>query len=157
MSLAMVQSLAAKAISMFVGPNAVIINLDKLSLIPVQFNPAEYSLIEGADYTHMQRQNSDSPVLNFAGGKQTRLKMTLYFNSYQPSSPALDVENGGEDSEKEKDVSEQVKKLADLRKITGKAHRPPLVAFVWGSLVFLGFVNSVTSTYTMFAKNGLNP
>lgn len=147
MSLAMVQSLASKAISMFVGQDAVIINLDKNEQIPVQFNPAEYSLIEGADYTHIPRQNSDSPVINFAGGKQPRLKMSLYFNTYHVKSSPLDLVE-------EEDVSEKVEKLAKLRQIVGESHRPPYVAFVWGSLKFIGFINSVTSTYTMFAKNG---
>lgn len=147
MSLEMVQSLAAKAISMFVGQNAVLINIDEKEPIPVQFNPSEYSLIEGADYTQMSRQNSDSPVLNFAGGTQQRLKMTLYFNTYHVKMSALDIVE-------EEDVSKQVEKVAKLRQIVGEAHRPPLVAFVWGSLKFIGFVNSVTSTYTMFAKSG---
>ncbi len=147
MSLAMVQSLASTAISMFVKQDAVIINLDKKEQIPVQFNPAEYSLIEGADYTNIPRQNSDSPVINFAGGKQPRLKMSLYFNSHHIKTSAIDIVQ-------EKDVSEQVEKLAKLRQIVGNAHRPPIVAFVWGSLKFIGFVNSITATYTMFAKNG---
>ncbi|NLV16015.1 MAG: LysM peptidoglycan-binding domain-containing protein [Syntrophomonadaceae bacterium] len=143
----MLQSLASKAISMFVKQDAVIINLDKNEQIPVQFNPAEYSLIEGADYTHVKRQNSDSPVLNFAGGQQPRLKMTLYFDTYHVKTSALDLTE-------EKDVSEQVEKLAKLRQIAGSAHRPPVVAFVWGSLKFIGFINSVTTTYTMFSKDG---
>jgi hypothetical protein len=147
MSLQMVQALAAKAISMFVKQDAVIINLDRNEQIPVQFNPAEYSLAEGADYENIPRQNSDSPVINFKGGKQPNLKMSLYFNSYEPSSTVID-------SSEEKDVSEQVEKLAKLRQIDGTVHRPPLVAFVWGSLKFIGFVKSVTATYTMFAKSG---
>lgn len=148
MSFTMVQSLASKAISMYVKQPAVIINLDKSEQIPVQFNPAQYSLIEGANYTNMKRQNSDSPVLNFAGGQQPRLKMTLYFNTYHVKTSALDLLT------EEEDVSKQVEKLANLRKIDGTAHRPPAVAFVWGSLKFIGFVNSVTATYTMFAKSG---
>lgn len=143
----MLQSLASKAISMFVKQNAIIVNLDTNENIPVQFNPAEYSLIEGAEYTQVKRQKSDSPVLNFAGGKSPRLKMTLYFDTYHVKSFALDITE-------EKDVSVQVEKLAKLRQIVGKAHRPPVVAFVWGSLKFLGYVNGVTSTYTMFAKSG---
>ena len=147
MSLEMVQSLASSVISKFVKQNAVIINLDKKEAISVQFNPAEYSLIEGADYTHISRQNSDSPVINFAGGRQPRLKLSLYYNSYEAKTTIINLSE-------EKDISEEVEKLAKLRQIDGGAHRPPLVAFVWGSLKFMGFVNSITSTYTMFAKNG---
>jgi Uncharacterized protein containing LysM domain len=143
----MIQSLASKAISMFVLQKAIIINLDTSEQIPVQFNPSEYSLIEKAVYTQVHRQKSDSPVLNFAGGKSPRLKMSLYFDTYHIKAAAFDLEE-------EKDVSEQVEKLAKLRQIVGKAHRPPIVAFVWGSLKFIGCVNSVTSTYTMFAKSG---
>lgn len=149
MSLKMVQSLAATVISKFIGQDAVIINLDKSEVVPVQFNPAEYKLIEGADYTHIPRQNSDSPVINFAGGKQPRLIMSLYFNTYQVQTSTISLSE-----EEEKDVSLEVEKLVKLRQIVGKVHRPPLVAFVWGSLKFIGFIKSVTSTYTMFAKNG---
>lgn len=147
--LSMVQSMVSSVISMFVQQNAVLINLDKNEAIPVQFNPSEYSLIEGADYTAMKRQNADSPVLNFAGGKQSKLKMTLYFNSYEPQDAMTMVSLS-----RPEDISEKVEKIAKLRLIEGEVHRPPLVAFVWGSLKFIGFVNAVTSTYTMFDANG---
>lgn len=151
MGMEMLGSLATSAISMFVKQSAMIINLQAKTpeeqMIPVQFNPAEYSLIEGANYTEMQNQKANSPVVNFAGGKARRLKMTLYFDSYHVKSFALDF---GE----EKDVSEQVEKLMDLRQIAGKGHRPPEVVFVWGSLRFQGVINSITATYTMFAKSG---
>jgi hypothetical protein len=143
----MVQSLAAMAISTFVTQQAIIVNLDTNEKISVQFNPAEYSLIEHAEYTQVPRQKSDSPVINFAGGRTPRLKMSLYFDTYNTKTVALDLTE-------EKDVSEQVEKLAKLRQIVGKVHRPPIVAFVWGSLKFIGLVNSVTSTFTMFAKSG---
>ena len=148
MSMEMMQSLASKAISAFVTQKAIIVNMDTSVMIPVQFNPAEYSLIEGVQYTELQRQECDSPVINFAGGKTPRLKMTLYFDTYKIKTSVLDFAE-------EEDVSEQVEKLAKLRMIIGKkAHRPPMVAFVWGSLQFSGLVKSVTSTYTMFAKSG---
>jgi hypothetical protein len=127
---------------------AVITNLETDEEIPVQFNPEEYSLHEATDYSVIPRRKSDSPVLNFAGGKTSQLKMTLYFNTYHIKSNALDV------FYKEEDVSDQVKKIAELCKINGETHGPPRVKFVWGSLNFEGVVNSVTSTYTMFAKSG---
>lgn len=141
------QSLASTAISQFVKQSAVIINLDTQDQITVQFNPAEYSLIEGADYTQAPRQQSDSPILNFAGGRVPKLKLSLYFDTYHVKVSALDLTE-------QEDVSESVEKIAKLRKVDGTAHRPPIVAFVWGSLKFVGLVNTVTSTYTMFEKSG---
>jgi len=147
MAMEMLQSLASKAVSMFVTQKAIIVNLETKEAITVQFNPAEYSLQEATDYTSIPRRISDSPVLNFAGGKTSQLKMTLYFDTYHTEIPTLGI------LEKE-DVSEQVKKVADLCKINGETHGPPRVSFVWGSLNFEGVVNSVISTYTMFAKSG---
>ncbi len=145
----MIQSLATKAISKLILQNAIIVNLDTNEQIAVQFNPSEYSLVEKAEYSQVHRHKSDSPVLNFAGGKLPRLKMTLYFDTYRIKTSSLTDLLG-----EEKDVSEQVEKIAKLRQIVGKVHRPPAVAFVWGSLKFIGCVNSVVSTYTMFAKTG---
>lgn len=127
---------------------AIIKNLDTNEDIPVQFNPEEYSLREATDYSVIPRRKSDSPVLNFAGGKTSQLKMTLYFNTFHIKSSGLDV------FQEEKDVSEQVKKIAELCKINGETHGPPKIQFVWGSLNFEGVVHNVTSTYTMFAKSG---
>ena len=138
----------AQGNSMFVKQKAVIVVLATKEQIPIQFNPAEHSLIEGVDYTQVQRKKNDSPVLNFTGGKSPSLKMTLYFDTYHIKSSSLDIFT------EEKDVSQQVEKLHKLRFIEGSAHRPPLVAFVWGSLKFIGLIKSITSTYTMFAKSG---
>ncbi len=147
MSMEMLQSLASQAISKVVTQKAIIANLETKEAITVQFNPAEYSLQEGTDYTSIPRRISDSPVLNFAGGKTSRLKMTLYFDTYPVNTTVINLAE-------EKDVSEQVQKITDLCKIHGETHGPPRVAFVWGSLNFAGVVSNVTTTYTMFAKSG---
>jgi hypothetical protein len=127
---------------------AIIKNLETNDEIKVQFNPEEYSLDEATDYSVIPRRKSDSPVLNFAGGKTSKLKMTLYFNTFHVKAASVDV------FYEEEDVSEQVQKVANLCKIHGETHGPPRVKFIWGSLSFEGVVNNVTSTYTMFARTG---
>lgn len=150
MAMEMVQSLASKATSVTGTQKAIIVNLETKKAITVQFNPAEYSLQEATDYTSIPRRISDSPVLNFAGGKTSKLKMSLYFDTYKIQGTVPDLLSG----EQEQDVSEQVQKVVDLCRIHGETHGPPRVSFVWGSLSFAGVVNNVTSTYTMFDKSG---
>lgn len=148
-------ALASSAISMLNSQQAKINVYDDkaqkiVQEIIVQFNPAEYSLSESVEYKPVKDRKSDSPVLNFAGGNTSRLKMTLYFNTFYIKPAGIDPLG----LFSEEDVSEQVKKITQLSKIEGDAHHPPVVQFVWGSLTFTGFVKSVVSTYTMFANSG---
>ena len=51
-------------------------------------------------------------------------------------------------------MTKTINKISALTKIDGDKHQPPGCVFVWGSLQFAGFVESVGVTYTMFDKSG---
>ncbi len=145
-------SLATRALSTLIAQDAVLIVEGQSEPVKVQFNPAEYNLMDGANYSQEARPQCDSPILNFAGGKVPVLKMSLYFNKHQPSGMIPDVT--ALFSDKNTDVSKDVEKIAKLVRIDGDLHRPPVVCFIWGSLNFIGYIRSVSSQYTIFAKSG---
>lgn len=55
----------------------------------------------------------------------------------------------------ESDVSVFTNKFADLIKLNPSLHRPSIVTFIWGSIYFPGVLRQVSTTYTMFDKNGM--
>lgn len=117
--------------------------------IEVLFNPAQYEIVDSANYTPQRNSWRDNPLLSYAGGISATLNMDLFFDT----GPVLtsSVITGS----KATDVSKKVRKFADLVYINGKEHAPPRVKFVWGSLSFLGVITQVKSSYTKFTESGM--
>ncbi|MBR6874528.1 MAG: hypothetical protein IKN17_13575 [Ruminococcus sp.] len=148
---------AVQAVSKIVGSKAVlIVAKDTPEQIPVQFNPAEYSITDGTTYAQKERRKKDEPVVNYSGTQLSRLTVKLYFNSDEffsasgAISGAVKMLMGGE----EDDITKPINKITALTRIDGNTHKPPGCIFVWGSLQFIGYVESVGVSYTMFDKTG---
>jgi len=114
--------------------------------IPVQFNPAEYSLNKGAQIAEIAIPGIDSPVLQFVRGQTAVLSMELFFDTTQAGMgefPALDV----------RALTEPVFQLV---KIQSNTHAPPRVRFFWGSgISFRAIVDSVQQKFTLFNPIGI--
>ena len=141
--------MGAKAVLLVVGSTSV-------DQIPVQFNPSEYKITDRSVYSQRSRRKKDEPAISFNGGMLSTLEVTLIFNNDEflsLSSAVKSVANmiTGDDS---KDITKTINKIASRTKMDGESHQPPGCMFVWGSLQFAGYVESVGVNYTMFDKSG---
>lgn len=124
------------------------------SVIEVLFNPSEYQLTDGANYSEKKVPGLDGPVLQYISGEATELSLNLFLDTYVPKQPSSLISFGGS-SDSSKDVSDITKQIADATSIDGSLHRPPKVTFKWGSLNFNGVVTKFNHTYTMFTESGM--
>lgn len=123
--------------------------------IKVMFNPSEYNLQTGVNYSSISVPGMDGPITQYISGMQDTLTVQLMFSTYQPPryDPAQNKVVAVSDSEMT-DVTKHTKKIYDLTKIIGALHRPPVCTFKWGSLQFKGVVTDVRQRFTMFLSSG---
>lgn len=119
----------------------IVLNLQgkKKDVIPVCFNPADYSLDKSNQYQDTSIPGLQSPVTQFVSGGAQTLTLELFFDTY----------------EKQKDVREYTKKIDALVNIDPDIHAPPVCKFVWGGLEFKAVVEKVTKKFTMFLSDGI--
>lgn len=125
-----------------------------ISEITVLFNPSEYQLTDGANYSEKKVPGLDGPVLQYISGEATELSLTLFLDTYVPKKPP-GLLPFGKSADASTDVSALTRQLADATSIDGSMHRPPKVTFKWGSLNFNGVITKCNHTYTMFAESGM--
>lgn len=124
------------------------------SEVEVLFNPSEYQLTDGANYSEKKIPGLDGPVLQYISGEATELSLSLFLDTYVPKKPA-GLLSFGSSEDASKDVSAITKQIADATSIDGSLHRPPKVTFKWGSLNFVGVVTKFNHTYIMFTESGM--
>jgi nucleoid-associated protein YgaU len=117
-----------------------------LPLIPVQFNPAEYTLAKGAQIAEIAIPGIDSPILQFIRGQNQKLSLELFFDTTQFGMGEFPVV----------DVRTLTEPVFQLVKIQPHTHAPPRVRFVWGlGLSFQAIVESVSQKFTVFNPLGI--
>jgi hypothetical protein len=123
--------------------------------IKVMFNPQEYNLDTGVNYSNVDVPGLDGPITQYISGKSDTLTIKLMFNTYK--APRYDSKKGGvvEVTEAEMEsVTKYTSKIYNLTKIKGVLHRPPKCVFKWGPLQFVGVVTDVKQQFTMFLESG---
>lgn len=131
------------------------ITTDHGKTIQVMFNPAEYNLDAGVNYSSINVPGLDGPITQYISGTQDTLTIQLMFNTYQPPKYDPNAKRIVETPEsKMEDVTDYTAKIYDLTRIAGALHRPPVCTFQWGSLHFRGVVTSVKQKFTMFLEGG---
>lgn len=124
--------------------------------VPVLFNPSQYNIDEGASYiTYKSRsatENADvAEKKEYAGPRPRTLNLELFFDTGGAKILGAD----GKTTLREAcDVSAVTKKFVAMIQTKGELHEPPVVGFRWGSLHFIGHVESLNTTYTMFTSEG---
>lgn len=115
-------------------------------IIPVQFNPSEYSLTKGAQIAEIAIPGIDSPILQFVRGQTQVLSMELFFDTTQlgmGEAPVLDVRTLTEP-------------LYQLVQIQSNTHAPPRVRFIWGAgLSFRAIIDNIAQKFTLFNPLGI--
>lgn len=132
-----------------------VIEVEKIKKIPVMFNPTEYNLDTGTNYSSITVPGLDGPITQFIAGTQDTLTIQLMFNTYK--APKYNTESRKIETVSEgemEDVTKYTSKIYELTKIMGILHRPPVCEFKWGSLQFKGVVTDVKQKFTMFLESG---
>ncbi len=107
--------------------------------LDVMFNPSEYNLESGNQYSWHTIPGLNQPIAQFVSGEATTLSMDLFFDTYEQKT----------------DVREQTMKIVGLLDVDSELHAPPLCRFVWGTLKFNGIIEKVSQKYTMFLGSGV--
>lgn len=116
--------------------------------IEVMFNPTEYNLSNGIQYSEKCISGLDGPIGQYIAGNSTSLNVSFLYDTYIPPTLNNPVPGGS-------DVTEKTKKIVNLTLINGTLHRVPKVTFSWGTMNFTGIVTDVKENYTMFLPSGM--
>lgn len=143
---------------------------DKKTVI-VQFNPSEYTL-ERRVHLAQRRSlggNGTPDQGQVPAGEPARLTVPLYFDTITDlhSTSLSDVKNAFTSTAgltalakdqfgraSNKNPAAACAEIMQLVKFVRQSHQPPKVNFLWGSLDFVGVVESATAQYTMFSPSG---
>jgi len=117
----------------------IIIKSNSQETVDVLFNPSEYVLESGNQFSWQTVPGLQAPVAQFVSGDATSLTMDLFFDTYGSNT----------------DVRTHTSKITGLLDVDRELHVPPLCRFVWGSLDFKGVVEKVTQRFTMFMESGI--
>jgi len=116
------------------------------SVIPVQFNPPEYTIAKGAQIAEIAIPGIDAPVLQFVRGQTRTLALELFFDTTRVGSSAVAA----------LDVRLMTDLIAELGRIQPTTHAPPRVTILWGvGLSFRGIVENVQTKFTLFNPLGI--
>jgi nucleoid-associated protein YgaU len=135
----------AKAVIQVLDRKAIDPSKGLLPIIPVQFNPTEYTLEKGAQIAEITIPGIDSPILQFIRGQNERLTLDLFYDT----TTVLGM------GEVAADVRLLTTPIYQLAKMQPATHAPPRIRFVWGTLWFKAIVESVRQQFTLFNPVGL--
>ena len=129
---------------------AVLQNGNTEQVIPVLFNPEEYTLKRGVNYARIPVVGLSGPITQFVNGEAATLDMELFLDTLEAHEHA-----GQRLNAPGADVRQLVQRVVGLMDIDPTTHAPPVLLFVWGSLSFNCVLTSATQTYVMFRPDGV--
>lgn len=125
--------------------------------IPCVFNPTDFTIQRSVNYAQHKIPGRDRPVLQFVSGEAETMSFSLLFDTYSVGEAsndlALVLSAIAVDLAKE-DVRLYTEPLMKLTTVNSDTHAPSLVEFVWGSISFKGYINSISQRFTLFAFDG---
>lgn len=129
---------------------AQIKNLSTSDVIPVMFNPNQYSLSRSSKFAKTNVLGSSDPTPSYNSGESAELSLDLFFDCVYVNNS----KDSEDDKTKKKDVrkyTERIMKLLELQK-DGK---PYLCEFSWGTFTFTGYISKATQKFTYFDEKGI--
>ena len=141
------------------GKKAVFNEFDPTSIITVPFNPSEYSVEKSNSFSEESAPGLGSPIIQFTSGGTRTLALELLLDTYayndgltvQASLGPLDLQASLGDVDVR---TKYIAKLEQLIEVDGDIHAPPPCKVLWGSLEFVGFLDSLRKSYTLFLNDG---
>jgi nucleoid-associated protein YgaU len=119
---------------------------DLPAVIPVQFNPPEYTISKAAQIAEIAIPGIDAPILQFVRGQTRTLALELFFDTTRLGNGVAPVV----------DVRTLTDIVAALGRIQPRTHAPPRITFLWGmGLSFRAIVDNVQQKFTLFNPAGI--
>jgi len=124
---------------------------DADSVIEVSFNPTDYSVKKSNDFSEVKIPGLTAPLIQFNQGSTRTLNMELLLDTYSTTDPA-----NIKGMIKTVDVRKKyIEKFEKLIAIDSELHAPPPCKVVWGSLDFVGILDSLDKKYILFDSDGI--
>ncbi len=125
--------------------------------IPCLFNPSDFTINRQINYVQHKVPGLDRPVLQFISGEAETMSFSLLFDTYSgglgTAQPSVLASTAAVDALKV-DVRTFTEPLMKLAAVDSDTHAPNLVEFVWGSISFKGYIQSISQRFTMFNMFG---
>jgi hypothetical protein len=117
---------------------AVLLNTATREVLPVQFNPEEYSLDAGNNFAEFPITGLPAPPVQYVRGTGRTLRIELFFDSSADRS----------------DVRVQTRRVTGLLDQDARLGAPPPLVFSWGGFDFACVLEKVGQRYTHFRSDG---
>src|SRR3954469_6070316 len=124
---------------------------EKGTIIPVLFNPTEYSFERTTSFKATPIPGLGAPLLQFVNGECDQLSMELFLDDYTDPKGPTSLQQPEKDP-----VSTRLKDISKLLLIDRDLHAPPPVRFNWGPMEFAAVIEKLGRKVTMFHPDG-NP
>src|SRR5829696_6157768 len=115
--------------------------------IQVLFNPTEYTITKGNNWTFDPIKGTSLPTGKFGGGKPREMQVNLLLDQSLPN-----------DGKSVKEITDKLFKMMEVPSgvAAGAANAcPPLVMFQWGEMIpFKAACTSLTIAFQLFKPNG---
>ena len=115
--------------------------------IQVLFNPTEYTITKGNNWTFDPIKGNSLPKGKFGGGKPREMQVNLLLDKTLPN-----------DGMSVKDITDKLFKMMEVKATSGAGAGdavPPLVTFQWGEMIpFKAACTSLTIAFQLFEPNG---
>ncbi len=122
---------------------------DAGKVIPVLFNPAEYSFDRSNSYKAVALPGLGSPLMQFVNGDADQLSMELFLDDYtDPQGPTSRAQP------EQAPVASRLEAISRLLNIDSDLHAPPPVRFAWGPMEFNAIIEKLSRKVTMFRPDG---
>ena len=125
--------------------------------VPCVFNPSDFTIERSVNYAQHKVPGIDRPVLQFISGEAEIMRFSLLFDTYSAgvssAQPLVIASTTSPDAIK-MDVRNFTEPLMKLTTVNSDTHTPSKVEFVWGSISFKGYVQSISQRFTMFNMFG---
>lgn len=108
----------------------------------VMLNPASYNSKYSISYNDNEAQGQSASNLKFNVIKPQDFSFDIIFDGtgvVDQSAPA---------------VKDQIRGLRDIFVYSGDEHQPPVTRVLWGTMIFFGYLTSMSVDYTLFKPSG---
>ncbi len=126
-------------------------------VVPCVFNPSDFSIERSVNYAQHKIPGIDRPVFQYISGDAEIMRFSLLFDTYSAgvgsAQPGIIASTAAPDAAKA-DVRMYTEPLMKLTTVNSDTHTPSLVEFVWGSISFKGYIQSISQRFTMFNMFG---
>lgn len=121
------------------------------------FNPTEFTIQRSVNYAQHKIAGQERPALQYINGEAEILTFSLLFDTYSAGTNSNDAKviasTAAPDAAKV-DVRNYTDPIMKLTAINPDNHAPDLVQFVWGKMVYRGYINELSQKFTLFTFTG---